>query len=228
MSAKGAFQLMSRIERAAATVRSDLSSHETVRSALVDLLKRDAPSVAPFVAKLLSGGFGGDAALVGWRSFAARGLVIAGEDTPKPVLASFAAYCMFRGRLDVLRHVVLDVPLDSVPPELRPPNRSQLLDLLCTTRADREHPSFQGLDAFSGLVGVAAANAGDCAHANEALELAWEVDCEHYGFDDLAEEASEEGAFVRSFLMNKGIEMAATPAPEVAPLPCRARPKRSV
>ena len=231
MNAKMAYQLMSRIERAAATVRSDRSSHETVRSALVALLKQDASAVAPFVAKLLSGGFGGDASLVGWRSCVARGLVIAGEDTPNPVWASFAAYCMFRGRLDILREVVFQVPLDSVPPELRPADRSRLLDLLSKTKFERDDPSFLGTDSFTGLAGFAAANAGDCAHAYEALELAWEVDRKHCAFDILAQEASEEGAFVRAFLMNKGIELAAAAdvaVDDVAPAPSRTRPTRGV
>lgn len=221
---------MSRIERAAATVRSNLSSHETVRSSLVGLLKLDASAIAPFLTKLLSGGFGADAALVGWRSFAARGLVIAGEDTPNPVWASFAAYCMFRGRqgMDVLRQVVLQVPLESVPPELRPSDRSQLLDLLSTTRSEREKPSFEGMDNFNGLVGHAAANAGDCQYANEAMQLVWEVNPKHRGFDALAQEASAEGAFVRSFLMNKGIEEAGRLAAGEVPQVRRSRPGRSI
>ena len=228
MSARGTFQLMSRLERAATTAGSDVSACETVRSSLVELLKDDGAAAAPFVAKLLGGGLGADAALVGWRTVVARGIVIAGEDSPAPVRASFAAYCMFRGRLDILRQVALQVPLDSVPPEVRPSDRSQLLDLLCTTKSEREHPSFQGMDLISGLVGVAAANAKDCGHASEALQLAWEVNPEHCGFDDLAEEASEEGAFVRSFLMNKGIELAAAPVATGATQASRARPKRSV
>lgn len=229
MSSKEAFQLMSRIERAAPTARS-VTSNETIRSALVSLMRLNAPSalVAPFMVKLLSGGLGEDTALVGWRGVVARGFVIAGEGTPKPVWASFGAYCMFRGRLDLLREVALNVPLEAVPPELRPPSRSQLLDLLCTTRTEREHASFPGLDGHSGLPGVAAVHAGDCEHAMEALQLTWDVNPEHCGFSDLAEEASEEGAFVRSFLMNKGIELAAAASADVAPAPSRPRPKRSV
>ena len=103
MSAKGTFQLMSRLERAAATAGSDVSACETVRSSFVALLKEDGAVAAPFVAKLLGGGLGADAALVGWRTVVARGIVIAGEESSNPVCASFAAYCMFRGRLDILR-----------------------------------------------------------------------------------------------------------------------------
>jgi hypothetical protein len=227
VSAKGTFQLMSRLERAAATAGSDAAACETVRSSFVALLKEDGAAAAPFVAKLLGGGLGADAALIGW-TVVARGIVIAGEESSNPVRASFAAYCMFRGRLDILRQVVAQVPLDSVPPEVRPADRSQLLDLLCTTKSEREHPSFEGMDGFPGLVGVAAANAKDCGYANEALLLTWEVNPEHCGFEDLSEEASQEGAFVRSFLMNKGIELAAAPAPEVALQPSRARPSRRV
>lgn len=228
MSARGTFQLMSRLERAAATAGSDVSACETVRSSLVALLKEDGAAAAPFVARLLGGGLGADAALVGWRTVVARGIVIAGEDSPAPVRASFAAYCMFRGRLDILRQVALQVPLASVPPEVRPVGRSQLLDLLCTTKSERAHPSFQGMDLSSGLVGVAAANAKDCGYASEALQLAWDVNPEHCGFGDLADDASEEGAFVRSFLMNKGIELAAARTGESSPVQGRARPVRSV
>jgi hypothetical protein len=228
VSAKGAHKLMSRLERAASTAGSDVAARETVRSTFASLLNEEGATVAPFVVKVLSGGFGADAALACWSKVVARGIAIAGDESENPVRAPFAVHCMFRGRLDILREVVLKVSLDAVPPGIRPPGRSQLMDLLCTTKSGREHPSFDGFDGFHGLVGAAAMYAKDCPHAIAALELAWEVNPAHCGFDELAEEASEEGAFVRAFLMNKDIEMAAAPPSVAAAQSARARPKRSI
>jgi hypothetical protein len=224
VSETGGFQLMSRLERAAADVAGDLSASQVVRDCLVALIEEDDPCVAPFVAKLLGGGLGEEAAHVGWREVAARGIIIAGANTDDPDYTSFASRCMFRGRLDILREVVLRVPLEAVPLELRPPERFQLLDLMSTTSEEREHPSFEGVDACMGLVGLAAWNSRFCPHATEALELAWEVNPKHDGFDVFADDASQEGSFVRAFLIRKGIEEAS--ARDVVPSRGAARRRR--
>ena len=219
--------MMSRLERAARQEKYDTAVGETVRASFVALLKEGGAGVPVFAAKVLHGEYGANAARTAWRELE-RGMAAA--TGPMGALRmSFGAYCMAHGRLEILREVVKRGAPATVSAEMRPADESQWLDLLCTTSKEREHPAFEGFDATTGLVGVAAANACDFPeHCLEAMELAWDVNPHHPGFDELTEEASEGGAFVRSFLMNKGIEMAATQSPSQTTAPSRARSKKSV
>jgi len=58
VSARGTFQQMSRLERAAAAAGSDVSACEAVCSSLAALLNEDGAAAAPIVVRLLGGGLG--------------------------------------------------------------------------------------------------------------------------------------------------------------------------
>ena len=112
---------------------------------------------------------------------------------------------------------------------MRPSGRSQWLDLLCTTRTERNHPAFEGFEGHGGLVEVAAAAFTHFPGESLAgLELAWELDPEHVGFETLSESQSAEGAVVREFLMRKAIGQGAVKEPATATAaPAAARARRA-
>lgn len=205
MSAEHTRHLISRLSNAAAYVSSQASAQEAVRSAFTELLKLASPDVVVFLADVLHGNHGRGAAAVAWRNVIGRGIVIAGEGTSNPLRTPLAAYCMFLGRMDLVREIVMRDVFPPVQADLIPTNRAQLLMLLCTTTAGRRGSTFDELEKSCGLVRFAAANAVDCPFAVDALELAWDVDQYHDGFFELAEELSEGGAFVRSFVLGKRI-----------------------
>lgn len=205
---KLATEQMSRLRLHSTLLGVDKMAASSVRGALATLVPLQVESVPGFVVAVLNGEHTDAAALVAWRDVIACGIEVEIKGSYATQRMSLASFCVMNRRMDLLREVVKTCDLTMVPAEMRPANRSQLLDLLCTTKAERDHPSFAGLDGSYGLAGLAAEHPNLGAFADEAMEFAWELNPEHDGFVELAEEASPEGSFVRSFLMRRGIAAA--------------------
>lgn len=204
VSPKEAFRQMSRLQRAAPTARSDMASAEVIRSAFTELLKLEAKEIPKFLADVLHGHYGTDAATVAWRTVVGRGVVIAysGSSTAKTPLA---IYCLVRGNLDVIREVVMRGPSPALPPEMQASSPADMLHLLCYLREWLDNPEHYQSSLGMSFVRTAATNM-DLEHAAAGIKLAWDVDPTHPDFDLLAAEASDAGAAVRALLMNATIE----------------------
>lgn len=222
MSAKEVFHQMSRLSRAATQMNAGAVSAETVRSAFTALVKLGGDAVPNFLADVLHGKCGQACAFAAWSHVVARGIAITGEGTPHTVFAPFADYCMYRGSIDIVREILLRGLPEFLPSNMQAENISQLLDLMCET-AQTARGRMTGSPSL-GLVGTAAVSYRDCPHASDALALAWETDPKHPGFHVFSQEPSEQGAFVRAFLMERhiaGTQPACTPS--VAKSHARAR-----
>ncbi|MFK4706092.1 hypothetical protein ABIC83_002931 [Roseateles asaccharophilus] len=224
MSAKKAFKEMSRLQRAASTARTDMAGAEVIRSAFTNLLKLNSKAIPSFLADVLHGRFGTDAATVAWRTVIGRGVVIANNDSAT-VKVPLATYCLVRGNLDVVREIVMRGPSTAMPPEMSASSQADMLFLLCNIREWLDNPGRYESSLSMGLARTAASNM-DLEHAAEGIKLAWDVDPSHPDFDHLAQETSAGGAVVRALRMNATIESAATSGP-AAPAP-RAHSRRVI
>ena len=148
-------------------------------------------------------------------------------DAANPMVASFAEVCMFKGRLAMLEAVLEVSPRDSSH-NTRSLSKSDFLDFLCSTAEERE----KDLDALDegrmeGLVGLAARNWDICRNAQQALDMAYEVNPEHHAWDSHVEDPSGPGAFVREYLMSRKLA-AAGPGTVAAAQPGRRRAARAL
>jgi hypothetical protein len=183
-----------------------LTENETL--SLIGKLVLEAPEgVTPFLTSVLAGRFGKYIGALAYRRiengiFVGNGNLV---DASTPMLSSFAEVCMFKGRLDLLEATLNVTPRESSF-KTRSLSTSDYLDFLCTTAPEREMDGGATLDAGAeGLVGLAARNWDICHHARSALDLAYKVNPEHQAWDSFFQQASEPGAFVREYQLNRSV-----------------------
>lgn len=166
--------------------------------------------VGQVLAEALHGGFGSHLAQVTWQILEEGIEQLSGEEDEagysEPHRISFGTLCIHLGAIDALRSVVQSRWPDIVPSDIMPSTESQWLNLLCSTQSEREHAMFDPSAGLAALTAeVAASKGGQLEHGYAAMELALEVDPEHSDIDELIDDESAEGAYVRQFLMDRKI-----------------------
>lgn len=131
---------------------------------------------------------------------------------------SLAALCLMRGTVATFEAVVLAGAPEVVPTNLKPRNQVEWMDLVSSTDKERAALKLELMTRPNmtplGAVGEIATFADVFpAAAQEAFEVVWRLDPHHPGFHAAAQEPSEAGAAVRSFLMSKRMTQAAQDLP---------------
>ncbi|MFK4705654.1 hypothetical protein ABIC83_002493 [Roseateles asaccharophilus] len=169
------------------------------------------PGVGQVLAEALHEGFGSRISKITWQMLEEGIEQAAAKKMRKaiwePSRIAFATLCLNIGAIDALRAVVQSRWPGIVPPDIMPSTESQWLNLLCTTRKDRDHPMFNpGAGLIALTAEIAAAKGGLLEHGYAAMELALEIDPDHSDVDDLLDDESPQGAYVRHFLMDRQID----------------------
>jgi hypothetical protein len=146
---------------------------------------------------------------------------------------SLAALCVMRGTVATFEAVVLAGAPDSVPPELKPRDLVEWIDLVSTTDRERAalnlesmtNPAMTPIGAVGEIASFADLFPGP---AQEGLEVVWRLAPHHPGFDAVSQEPSEAGAMVRAFVMSKKMatvsqDLPAGESPAASPRRRRAR-----
>ncbi len=215
LSAKQAYHQISRLQRAAAGNPHDFSAKEAVRSALVALLRLPSQASTSFLADVLHRRHGENAWQVAWHEVVSRGVAIADEGGNAEVRVSLGTFCMFSGRLDVIRAIVMRDALPPAPEYIAFSDRSQLLACLCHLHSPDLALARAAVPELDSLAREAGDHFGFSPHAADALALAWDVNPKHHDFEDLAARSSPSGAFVRSLLMRARMDALASPHAEI-------------